>query len=257
MSDSVKKDNKKAFRKFLLMMLLSGSLGALGSFFGMNFFRKLEQVFSAIEIFFTTYAAFMLVGWTIILAAVGVALYIFGKRDYERMDPDTDELPEKGEKLFSYCLLLSSSGMIVTFFLFTAGVMNISGAVNYDIIKNFAILMVGFIASSVISLMLQKACVDFLRRTNPEKRGSVFDTKFTEKWVDSCDEAEQLNIYKSAYKAYKTGSITCVSAWLMLFIWSLCAGQSMLLPSFLVLMIWGVQQVTYVLESMRLDKAKK
>ena len=41
------------------------------------------------------------------------------------------------------------------------------------------------------STIFQQKLVDTTKRLNPEKHGSVYDTKFHEKWLASCDEAER------------------------------------------------------------------
>ena len=43
------------------------------------------------------------------------------------------------------------------------------------------------------------------RRINPEKQGSVYDTKFFEKWVDSCDESEQRQMGQAAFQGLPGG----------------------------------------------------
>ena len=60
------------------------------------------------------------------------------------------------------------------------------------------------------STLIQKKIVNLEKEINPLLKGSVYDFKFSEKWLDSCDEQRKLGIFKSAYKAYKSVSITCV-----------------------------------------------
>lgn len=88
---------------------------------------------------------------------------------------------------------------------------------------------------------------------NPEKRGSVYDTKFQKKWMDSCDESERRQIGQACYRAYLVTSRVCIGVWLVLVILSMVFEIS-LLPVFVLLLVWGVMQVTYTLECMRLSK---
>ncbi|MZK06943.1 DUF3169 family protein [Dorea longicatena] len=44
--------------------------------------------------------------------------------------------------------------------------------------------------------------VKAIQAAHPEKKGDPTSSKFTEQWVESCDEAEKEIIYKSAYKTY-------------------------------------------------------
>ena len=52
------------------------------------------------------------------------------------------------------------------------------------------------------------------KELNPEKKGSVYDVKFVDKWEDSCDEAEKILIYKCAYKTYNKMSGLYIGLWI-------------------------------------------
>ena len=88
---------------------------------------------------------------------------------------------------------------------------------------------------------------------NPEKHGSVYDTKFQKKWLESCDESERRQIGQACYKAYMVATRFCLGLWLVLVILSMVFEMS-ILPVFVLLLVWGVLQVTYTLECIRLGK---
>lgn len=62
------------------------------------------------------------------------------------------------------------------------------------------------------------------QKRNPDRKGDPASMKFTEEWVESCDEAEKELIYQSAYKTYVTLSrwvpILMVAAMLMNLLWN-------------------------------------
>lgn len=85
---------------------------------------------------------------------------------------------------------------------------------------------------------------------NPLLKGSVYDVKFTEKFMDSCDEAIKLGIYKSAYKADVSVSTICIILWVFCVV-----GNDLwdfgVIPMVMVTIIWLVQTVSYCISSIR------
>jgi hypothetical protein len=88
---------------------------------------------------------------------------------------------------------------------------------------------------------------------NPEKQGSVYDMKFHKKWLDSCDEAEQRQIGQAAYHAFRVTRMACLVLWLVLMLLDLPFGFGPL-PALAVLLLWGVMQISYALECIRLSR---
>lgn len=123
--------------------------------------------------------------------------------------------------------------------------------------KQFGVLSLVMIATFMVGnagiIAFQKLGVDIIKKMNPEKKGSIFDTRFADKWEASCDEAQKMIIYKSAYKAYKNVSICCVLFWVIATLGDMFF-QTGLLPIILVSVIWLVQALSYMLESMKLEK---
>ena len=88
---------------------------------------------------------------------------------------------------------------------------------------------------------------------NPEKHGSVYDSKFQKKWLESCDESERRQIGEASRRAYMVTSRLCLGLWLALIILSMMLKISVL-PTVVLLVVWGTMQVTYTLECIRLGK---
>lgn len=113
--------------------------------------------------------------------------------------------------------------------------------------------MIGFVLCNASSILIQNKIINFEKEINPLLQGSVYDLKFTEKWVNSCDESIQLSIYKSAYKAYTSVSTTCIILWVFCIIgyalWNLG-----IMP--MVIIVWLVQTISYCIESIKCSKTK-
>ena len=117
-----------------------------------------------------------------------------------------------------------------------------------------ALALVGvFLLSCGFVVFAQQKAVDLTRRMNPEKRGSVYDTKFQKKWMDSCDESERRQVGQACCRAYMVSSRFCLGLWLALAILSMVFEVS-ILPTLVLLLVWGVMQVTYSLECIRRGK---
>ncbi len=98
------------------------------------------------------------------------------------------------------------------------------------------------------SSVSQRQIVDQLREQNPEKQGSVYQFNFQKVWLQSCDEAEQLQIYRAGYRAYQAGVYTCLGLWLAVVIANLM-GWLRWDSILLVGVIWLVLQSVYAWNS--------
>ena len=99
--------------------------------------------------------------------------------------------------------------------------------------------------------------MEFLsKEINPEKRGSVYDMKFQERWLESCDEAERRQIGQASYKAYTTLNKFCPYCWGVLFLGNMIFHYG-ILPSTVVLLVWAVLTVSYTREAIRLSRGSR
>lgn len=98
--------------------------------------------------------------------------------------------------------------------------------------------------------------VDLTRRMNPEKKGSVYDTRFRKKWLESCDESERRQIGEASYQAYTVTNRVCLWLWMVLVILSLVFDIG-LLPVLTVMIPWGTLQAAYVAACIRMGRSAK
>ena len=158
------------------------------------------------------------------------------------------ETSETIETLLSWALLLSAVQLLFNLFFLAAF------CIYYLDGDSSVLLHVGvFLFSCGLVIFAQQKTVDLERRMNPEKHGSVYDSKFQKKWLDSCDESERRQIGEASRRAYMVTSRLCLGLWLVLVVLSMVFEIS-ILPTFILLLVWGVMQVTYTLECIRLGK---
>ena len=258
--EEIKREDKKAFKRFAIIMVISAIVGGiiggssvyLKEMVGESVPTLLMNIFEVI----TPYASLVL---TIITIIVSMIIYNKSRKGFELWSKtkEDDDTIDKIEEKLSYILLFTSVNLILGFFFFGLGGMllpfnNVQG--NFSTVKA-NLFLVGFILCIVSSILIQNKIVNLEKEINPLLKGSVYDVKFSKKWIDSCDEAIKLGIYKSAFKAYTTVTTTCIILWLICII-----GYSLwdfgVVPMVMVTIIWLVQTITYCIESIKSSKVK-
>ena len=245
-------ENRKALPKFALTTL--GSLlagGALGFVIGLTkvFGLNVSALAAALSAALEAATPWGIPVTSVLTLGTCFFLYRFAAKKFAAWDGgDEDETSESIEASLSWVLLLSAVQLLINFFFLAAFcVYCIDGEID-------GLALVGMFALSCGGVIFaQQKAVDMTRRMNPEKHGSVYDTKFQKKWLESCDESERRQIGQACYKAYMVSSRFCLGLWLVLVLVSMVFEVS-ILPVFVLLLVWGVMQVTYTLECIRLGK---
>ncbi|WP_325199420.1 DUF3169 family protein [Oscillibacter sp.] len=246
-----KGENRKALPKFALTLL--GSLllgGVMGFAVGVGrFFDVADRLAAWVNGVLSAVTPWGIPATSVLTLGTAFFLYRSAAKKFAAWDGgDEDETSEAIEQALSWVLLLSAVQLLVNFFFMAAFcVYCIDGEIS-------ALALVGvFVLSCALVIFAQQKAVDLERRMNPEKHGSVYDAKFQKKWLESCDESERRQIGQACYRAYMVAGRFCIGLWLALVTLSLVFEMSVL-PVFVLLLVWGVLQVTYSLECIRLGK---
>lgn len=249
-----KSENRKALPKFALTM--AGSLlvgGVLGFALGLTrvFGSETAALAAGLNAVLSAVTPWGIPVTSVLTLGTAFFLYRSAAKKYAAWGGgDEDETSESIETTLSWVLLLSAVQLLLNlFFLAAFCVYHLDGDMD-------GLTLVGvFLLSCGLVIFAQQKAVDLERRMNPEKHGSVYDSKFQKKWLDSCDESERRQIGQACYRAYMVTTRLCLGLWLVLVILSMVFEIS-LLPVFILLLVWGVMQVTYTLECIRLSKRK-
>lgn len=250
----IKKEDKKALHKFAIIILLSLLSGLLiGVLSNMITEGMAVNIADSVLNFLKRFYPIANIVLTVVLMLPVIYLYTKCRKLYQLWDGEREEEMNNIETSLSYALWFTSILLILSFFFFAAGAyfsIHSSEDINAaDLIYWFA----GFIFAVVCTIAAQQKIVNFQKEMNPEKRGSVFDQKFAKEWEKSCDEAEQLRIYKSAYTSYRSVRGTC------LFLWLFCVlGANIwdfgLMPVTVISIIWLVQESSYCIKCISQSK---
>ena len=105
-------------------------------------------------------------------------------------------------------------------------------------------------------MLTQRRIVDLTKLMNPEKHGSIYDVHFQKAWMESCDEAEAMQIYKAAFHAYRLTVRACSILWMVLVVASIAVPMD-LTALCCVSFLWLLLTVSYSKYAMRLGKLKE
>lgn len=250
----IKNENRKEFKKFTVIMIICAILGGVAGFtlsmYG-DVIKDIPKHFNTILISIIPYSICVIGTISFISSFV---LYRKGVKLYEKYDGENEDLIDKIENSNGYALIISNINLIITFFFFGVGMVLDKNVFDLDkAIYKFLIFFLSYLINIAIIVKIQQKIIDFEKLINPEKKGSVYDTKFAKKWEESCDEAERMMIYKSSYKAFKTTNISCIIVWLTLVMIN-TVWNTGVMPVAVVTIIWAVLICSYSIEAIRLQK---
>ena len=249
-NNAVKRDNRKALPKYLLILFVAaifgGVLGFAAGWLGHD--NLSEVIAAAVSNWLTAAAPWALLATSVVTLALILWLYHGAKALYTGWDGEDDDVMDRADEKLNWALLLTAAQLVLDMFFFAVALS------AHNMTALWSVLF--FLVSIFLLVFAQQKIVDLTRRMNPEKQGSVYDTKFKKKWFESCDEAEQKQIGQAAYKAFNVVSTACPILWLALLVLSYAFNFELLMPTFIVCFIWLLMQVSYCLECIRLGKRK-
>ncbi len=191
----------------------------------------------------TPYVALLL---NLILCVIGFCMYAKNKKMSDAWDGEDEKIIDQIETRQSIALVISSIMMVLNFLFFGVGFAVDAHLKEGLTIENIGLIIgfLTFIFSFVWEMILQGQVIALEKKLNPEKRGNILDMKFRKEWIESCDEAERMNIYRTAYDVYKFMSNLFIYAWLLTFIVSAATGTG-LFAMVMVALLWLIQTAAY------------
>ena len=257
-NDTARQENRKALPKFIFIfiaaMIGGGILGFAMAFAGFENLRDALSVWG--RLFSEGAAPWLLVALPVVELLVCLPLYSSAKKRLAGWDGEDEAVSESIEKTLSVGIWATGMAIILGFFLTAAlfsGFLSMEGnPMRMSPVKFFGGLG-GFLVMLIVTLVLQQKLVDATKKLYPEKHGSVYDTKFQKKWLDSCDEAEKAVIGQCALKAYQATTYTCLVLWAVFALGGLFFSWG-LLPAMAVCIVWAVNQSVYSYWAIRLAR---
>lgn len=247
MNEEKRKENKKADKKALFIFIpcliasffIGFFLSGVSNYMEMNVADVISSGVVSILTLITPYANLVMNAVTIIACII---IIMNTKKKIKKWDGENEEEYLKLDKNLSVIMILSNLSFILSYFFFAAGF-------EYGISSKSSVVEMicyfgGFLLALGGTLLVQSKVVNTYKELNPEKQGSVYSVDFVKQWEKSCDEAEKMQIYKAAFKAYN------FCGTLYIFLWLFCIlGNEVwhfgIMPATIVTIIWLVQFIAY------------
>lgn len=246
-NDAIQKENRKALPLFLAILAVALVIGFFCGWLMVEHGGDLSTAVSgALNTLLTAVTPWAILVCSLIAVPVCIWLLHSCKKMLAAWDGEDEAITSRMETRASFVLIITSFLLLVGFFFMSSA---------YVYLQGMAMLWVcgQFLAVMAATIILQQKTVDFEKSLNPEKRGSIYDTKFQKKWLESCDEAERSYIYKASHQSMKATTMAFLILWVILTVGSFSFDYG-LLPSAVVLLIWGVQQAAYFIACTKLEK---
>lgn len=192
--------NKKTIIKMIFFMIIGGIFGAIISL-GLLKLNDTENIKIASNIgdFFVKNNIGIYLLLLIMFYLPSVYLFIKGKSIYVKLDNMSDEECEIqtkiGQKKFDIALSLNAIFMIFNFMIF--------GTTFAEIANNEMVIISLFMLNIFSSSMLEIITIRFIQKMDNRLKGDPTTLRFSKDFVESCDEAEKLKIYKSGYQSFQ------------------------------------------------------
>ncbi|MDE6434467.1 MAG: DUF3169 family protein [Lachnospiraceae bacterium] len=260
---SNKKSDKKIYITFIVVMAVlygagyqAGRLVARGERSG-----SLEAVLGALKNSLTTVVPPLYFVLAVVFLIVVCILYLSCKKMYKALqnNPEDDDLWDCLEDKLNQPLILANVMSILNIFFFgcvtwMAEFNSYGKSGGYEAVIVIADCILFFVILAAV-MLVPKGIVDIEKKLNPEKEGNVFDFKFNEVWLSSCDEAQKLMTYKATYKAFMDTNITCIVLYILTFIGIFMLNTG-IWPMLCVCVIMLVNNLSYMLRAAKLERGK-
>ena len=258
MSKVNKKKKEKSEVKIIIIFLVALALSYVGGYFfgtmGARYEENMKEILHIVGngavLVFPMFYVFI----NALVIVTSLVIYIIAKKQSQLWDGESEEIIDNVEKNLNKSIVLINILMIADVFFYGVMVyitMYTNFGANFGD-ELFALGTAVFLVSYALMMILYKVIVDLVKKLNPEKRGSVFDIRFTKDWENSSDEGEKLIMYKAAYKTYHIVNIACIVMWAIAFSGMLIF-QTGLLPLFCVSAIWVTMIATYSIVTAQME----
>jgi hypothetical protein len=251
--------NKKSNIKILITFIIILAVCFVGGFVSGKVAAQaegtvtLENITNAIKDFSDSAIpiAFMIV--SILGIVIPLAAFIRCNAMYKKLqsDKENDDLWDSLEDNLNQPMILSNLFFMIDLCLFFCFLL-IGNASKYQSAVSIVSVIL-FVIASVMEILIPKLILDIEKKLNPEKQGNILDVEFQKVWMNSCDEAERLTVYKAGYKAYQNTNVACLILIVAAFICSMTFKTDMIALVFICI-IWFVNNMSYMLRAAKLEK---
>ncbi len=193
------REDRRAFRKFIVLLLVSMVVGGITGAFSTMAAKEQADIGAGITAGLQKIAPYANLVIAAALAVWMTGMLRGGRAEYRRWDGEEEQLIKDRAETGHWCDC-HECGAHCRIFLFRSRHevhRHRQRLGRRDSVGENSTTFLGLIAVMVVTVTAQNRIVNFTKEINPEKKGSVYDLKFQKTWIASCDEAEQLQIYRA------------------------------------------------------------
>lgn len=192
--------NKKTVFKMIIMLVVGGVFGVIFSL-GLKMLSESGVLNNSSQVgeFFVKNTLGFEVGLILFFYIPAVYLHFKGKKIFGSIknasDEEVDVMEKAGAKSFDLSLSINAVLLILNLMLF---------GMSFDENKsNLFLIAVLFMVITVAGSILEIVTVRFIQKRDNRLKGDPSSFRFIKDFLESCDEAEKLKIYKSGYHAFQ------------------------------------------------------
>lgn len=243
------KSEKKLKRRFYLQFGMWFLVGiVLG--FALIFIEDFNLSISSIKPTIVSVAPYILLIYIIVMIA---AICILVSKSKKLLEQENDDLYDVIDKKLSKSMVLINALLLGGFILFGLSFYNIKESSMSLIVTTLIVIV------QVISLFFcaeeQNKIVKMVIKLNPEKKGNIYDSKFQQDWLKSCDELERQIIYEACFNLYSLMNKVISSLLIAIIVLGMVFDFG-LLPLLIVGFLYSVLVFGYLYYTNKLEKNK-
>ena len=258
------KDSKKKTTKAVIFLIVFCIIGGIfGGFVGFmageieNFnLTAVKDVIKNILIYATPVA---LIAVFAIVTLYSLISYIKARKATSLWDGEDEDYIDNVESKLGITISVLTIGMIMIYTLFGVNIyaqFNLaSKEVFLTLLPLLCISFVIMIETIVYNTVMQRACVQLIKKINPEKKGEALAINFQKEWEESMDEAQKLMLFETGFRTYKVMNYVILVTWLFTAL-GIMFGMG-LMPMLIVSALWLIMTVTYTVYGYKIEHKNK
>lgn len=263
MKTNNKNDKKKTLKTVLFFVALCIIGGCVGFCIGVlsgqvdifDFTSLKEPIKNAI-IYITPVVLIIIFGFVFIYSLTG---YFKSKKAIAQWDGENEEYIDKVETKLGIIISILTIGLVLVYCLFSvcayAQFFLMTDEQFFNIFPLTALVYFTFFTTIFYNTFMQRACVQLVKKINPEKKGDTLSVNFQKEWEQSMDEAQRLMLYETGYRTYKIMNYVLTIAWLICTL-GIMFGMG-LMPSLVVSFLWLTSTITYSVYGYKIEHKNK
>lgn len=244
--NEIRRENRKAIKKFIAVLIISGLVGALLGGVGTAYAGKIQAIGADHG---RMIGEILFYAFPILFAGIHIwsaAIYHKYRKVKDLWDGEDEIIADRIDNRISYVIWAECIATALGFLYFAL----LMGADHFSTIsvgKKIAVVII-FVMHFVFITLIEQRCIDLTKEMNPEKQGSVYDMHFNKKWMASCDEAEKMQMYQCAWVSYRVTNLAFIFTWALTFLMNEFFNTG-LFACGVVILLWIIQNSAYCYQS--------